>query len=132
MTNMTNNLEQHSEYFKKCPCCAYTWATRADFLEDPAIEIIGYQVNFVHPEQGFFLSNHLTCKTTMAISTDNFLDLYDGPIFSARLIGTDECPEYCLYEDDLRVCSQECECAQIREIIQIIMHWPKKHFQSPN
>lgn len=93
-------------------------------MEDPALNLIGYQVNFDYLEEGFFLFNH-HCNTTLAIRAGEFKDLYTGPIFSERLTNTDECPEYCLHKEELRPCPAKCECAYIREIIQIIKSWTK-------
>ncbi len=31
--------------FKKCTFCGHLWQSRKDFLEDPATDLIGYQVN---------------------------------------------------------------------------------------
>jgi hypothetical protein len=97
------------------------------FLSDPAIEIVGYQVNFNQLELGYFLFNHLVdaCGTTMAVEALNFKDLYEGPVYSKPLTNTDQCLEYCLNRYDLRHCPTECECAWAREIIQIILHWRK-------
>ena len=105
--------------FKSCPLCAVIWATRDDFLSDPSLEIIGYQVNFYHLRAGLFLFNH-SCKTTLAIKAGEFFDLYDGPIFTERKTRGPDCPAYCLHESELHVCPAQCECASVREIIQII------------
>ena len=125
---MNDNFKQSMHDFKKCPCCGYTWITREKFLSDHMIEIIGYQVNFRHLELGFFLFNHnaIDCGTTMAIEAGNFKDLYDGPIYAKSLTYTDKCPEYCLSGEDLRPCPAECECAYVREIMQIIKNRTKQ------
>jgi hypothetical protein len=43
-----------------------------------------------------------------------------------RKTGTEECPGYCLHQDELQPCPARCECAYVREIIQIIRNWPKR------
>jgi hypothetical protein len=111
--------------FKRCPSCGYEWKTRERFMKDPALRIIGYQVSFVYLEEGIFLFNH-RCGTSLGVIAGAFRDLYDGPIFSERLTGTDECPQYCLLRDELRPCPAKCECAYVRETIQIIKDWPKR------
>ena len=119
----------HSEkniMFKRCPCCGTDWKLRSDFLEDADIDLVGYQEHFDELTAGLFLFNH-SCKTTMAIHVDGFTDLYDGPVFSSRLNGSESCPELCLQEDNLESCRAECECAFVREILQIIREWPKKY-----
>ena len=125
---MNHNLKQPVEVFKKCTCCGHTWTTREDFLSDPTIVIIGYQVRFDKPDLGFLLFNHLVrdCETTMAIKAGEFSDLYDGPIYEESLTNTGECPEYCLNKEDLRPCPAKCACAYVREVIQIIKYWTKR------
>jgi hypothetical protein len=110
--------------FKQCNNCDTIWRNRDDFLTDPNITIIGYQADFKELEAGIFLFNHI-CRTTLAIRADNFKNLYRGPVFQKRLTGTDECPSYCLYQYELGHCVAKCECAYVREIIQIIKRWPK-------
>ena len=107
------------ELFKTCPNCNKGWETRSDFIYDPEIEIIGYQVHFKNLDKGFFLFNH-SCKGTMSIQVDAFSEMYNGPIFKNRLTGTDQCSEYCLHESNLKPCPEECECSYVREVIQII------------
>ncbi len=87
--------------------------------------MIGYQVNFDELMAGMFLFNHV-CGTSLAISADDFRDLYDGPMFTEKLNGTDTCDGYCLHESDLRPCPAKCECAYVREIVQLILKWPKQ------
>lgn len=111
--------------FKRCPKCDYEWIHRADFLYDPDLKLIGYQVNFKALAAGIFLFNH-DCKGTLAIPAAEFLDLYHGPIFKERATGTQHCPGFCLHENDLVPCPVRCECVYVREILQVIRKWPKK------
>lgn len=105
--------------FKTCPNCGTEWLTRSDFIYDPEIDIIGYQVHFKDLEKGFFLFNH-SCQGTMSIDVGQFSDMYRGPVFEKRLTGTDQCKGFCLHQSNLKPCPEECECAYVREIIQII------------
>jgi hypothetical protein len=109
--------------FKKCPKCEYTWESRENFLTDGNIEIIGYQANFFDLKMGLFLFNHTSCKTTMALEAANFTDLYDGPLLKGRKTDTDECPSYCLNTSELKACPAQCECAYVRDVIQIVKGW---------
>lgn len=110
--------------FKCCPKCHFEWPRRDDFLHDPELKVIGYQVNFKNLAAGIFLFNH-SCFGTLAIRAEDFLDLYHGPIFKERATGGPECPGHCLHEDDLAPCPSHCECAYVREILQLIRKWPK-------
>ena len=103
--------------FKTCTMCEQIWKTRDDFVNDPDIDIVGYQVNFKELTTGLFLFNH-SCGTTMAIPVKYFDDLYKGPVFSDRKTGSNQCPGHCLYGQDLEPCAAKCECAYVREIIQ--------------
>lgn len=111
--------------FKTCPCCPQTWSTREELLADPNIELVGYQVNFGTLELGLILFNHKACRSTLALHARLFRDLYEGPVFAERRTGEAECPRFCLRADELGACAARCECAYIREILQIIREWPK-------
>ena len=127
--DMNDYLKQPAPHiFKKCTCCGHTWTTREDFLSDPMIEIIGYQVRFDNLKLGFFLFLHNVpeCGTTLTIKAGEFSDLYDGPIYEEPLTNTGECPEYCLNKEDLRPCPAKCACAYVREVSQIIKNWTKR------
>jgi hypothetical protein len=112
--------------FKKCPSCAHAWRSQQDFLNDPNLMIIGYQVNFDHLELGYFLFNHHTCRTTLSILAGAFKNLYTGPIFTERKTQSEECPGYCLKKSVLDPCPTHCECTYVRDIIQTIRNWEKK------
>ena len=105
--------------YKVCTACGFQWATRDAFMKDPDLEIIGYQVHFEELSAGLFLFNH-SCNGTLSLEANAFFDLYDGPIFSERKTGSDECEGHCLHRLDLDPCPAKCECAFVRDIIQTI------------
>jgi hypothetical protein len=70
-------------------------------------------------ETGFFLFNH-SCGTTISCKVEDFRSLYDGPVFTERATGTDECSGACLRPNDLEPCYAKCECAFVRNIMRII------------
>ena len=111
--------------FKQCSNCHKVWRTYQEFLADPSVTLVGYQVSFKDLESGLFIFNH-SCKTTMGIPANLFTHLYDGPIFKERLTGTDKCPEHCLHKYDLEPCPYECECAYVRAVLQVVKNWPKE------
>ena len=114
--------------FRTCSGCQYTWSRRTDFLEDPEVALVGYQVNFDRLEAGHFLFNHLsvTCGSTISVHAQRFVDLYKGPMFEERMRGTKACPGYCLHETELKRCAAKCECAFVREILNLIRNWDKR------
>jgi hypothetical protein len=117
---------QRDESVKRCTCCGHLWPTLDAFLVDRQLEVAGYQVDFTDLAAGLFLFNHLTCGSTIAVPVEFFRDLYDGPIHSERATGTADCPGHCLYVSELGACPAKCECAYVREILQIVRRWPKE------
>ena len=113
------------DYFKTCPLCSKIWPTREEFLSDDDLDLIGYQVDFEELTLGLFLFNHSVCKTTLAIRAGLLKDLYIGPVFKHRRTGQKDCPGYCLKRTQLAGCPAECECAWVRELLQVIRRWPK-------
>lgn len=123
-----DTLGKKPKPFKKCSVCGISWSDRDDFLSDPNVIIAGYQVHFNDLDKGLFLFNH-DCGTTLAIFTGEFIDLYDGSFLTGSKFGTDECPEYCLRQEELSLCPVKCECAYVRDILQIIRKWPKQSLE---
>jgi hypothetical protein len=110
--------------FKICPMCDHTWTTRDSFLNDSDLKLVGYQVYFEDLTAGLFLFSH-SCEETLAVRVGDFSDLYEGIVFVDRATGSDECREYCLREDELRSCPAKCECAYVREVMQVVREWKK-------
>jgi hypothetical protein len=111
--------------YRRCPGCCRVWASQDRFLTDPELTVAGYQVNFDVLGDGLFLFNH-SCGTMLAVPTNEFRHLYDGPIYEQRRTGTADCPGYCLRKDETRPCPAECECAYVREVLQIARNWRGK------
>ena len=111
--------------FKICHSCPCQWETREDFLSDPDIEAIGYQVFFENLKLGLFLFNH-SCGTTLSIEAKYLLDLYKGPFHPDRKPGKrKKCPGLCLNENILNPCSDECRCAFVSKTLKILKQWEK-------
>jgi len=117
--------------FKTCSHCGRPWSGRNPFLADPAVELVGYQSFLEELELGLFLFNHSDCGTTLAIPAGEFADLHDGPVFSERLTGTDACAGLCQQRRSLEPCPNRCECAWVREVLQVVRAWPKVVSSAP-
>lgn len=111
-----------SKPFKTCPTCFETWSTRDGFISDVHLELNGYQADLDELDQGLFYFTHYkpNCGTTMTIEVRDFKSLYSGEICSERKTDSKECPRYCFNKEQLDKCDVSCECAFVREIIQII------------
>ena len=118
-------LSEISESIYYCSSCGTSWNNRKDFLTDPDVKMLGYQVHFECLKLGFFLFNH-SCGSTFSLKAGEFFDLYNGEIFEERKTGSNECPRYCLRQDCMEPCPAKCECAFVRDIIRIIKTFPKK------
>jgi len=119
------NISENNE-FKSCSSCDQSWDSREDFLADSSLELVGYQVHFKDLEQGLFLFNHLSCKSTISVKSGNFANLYKGPIYTNNKMGTEACPDHCLTKHNLQSCPEQCECNYVRDIMQIIKTWQKR------
>ena len=119
-------MEQHDKniklLFKRCSACGTEWITREDFLKDPELKMTGYQAHFKELTEGMFLFNH-SCQATLVIRPGDFTDMYTGPVFKQRATGTKKCPSYCVREHDLSTCPIQCECAYVRDVIQIVKNY---------
>lgn len=100
----------------------HAWATRDDFLADSNLLLNGYQADFQDLEYGMFFFTHkiADCASTMALMVKDFRDLYTGPTYPESKALSEECPRYCIDENEMSRCDALCECAFTREIIQII------------
>lgn len=109
--------------FKTCSCCGRSWQTRDAFLSDGELKVEGYTADFESLERGLFFVTHRSreCGSTMAFEAQEFLDLYTGPRYPQRKALSDECPRYCLDEKQLGRCTVLCECAFVREVLQVLM-----------
>jgi len=111
--------------FEQCPSCGVAWPTREGLLADPGVRLIGYRVSFIDLIAGSFLFQH-RCGATLVLHASEFADLYDGPIFDTPQTGGEKCPGYCLRVEELRRCPAQCECAFVREIVNLVYNWPKR------
>ena len=106
--------------FKSCSCCGERWLTRDAFMDDPSLRVIGYQADFRELRLGLFLFNHERCRSTIGVAAGEFVDLHPGPVFEERKTGSEECPGYCLHQDELSPCHAACECAFVRDLLQVL------------
>ncbi len=115
-----------TDIFKRCPYCDQrTWSTRDAFLADPEIRLIGYQAYLARPSRSLMLFNHSPCGTTLALPLPRFDDLYTGPRYETSYYDSERCEHRCAHVSDLQRCANPCVHAAAREVVQIILQWPK-------
>lgn len=117
-----SGLECLTAVFKLCPCCQRKWSDREEFLADPGLEVVGYQADLEFLEEGLFYFNHRIsgCGSTIVIGVSCFLDLYSGPRYTERQTLLEGCPRFCIDKNQLTRCDAVCECAFVREVLQIV------------
>jgi hypothetical protein len=107
--------------FKICSKCSHTWKTKDDSLQDPAVCLVGFQASSKNTKPGFYLFNHIltdnTCNTTMAVQVNDFLSLYNGPMFEEIKFGSPTCEDHCRSIEDLDLCPVDCKNAIARKIM---------------
>jgi hypothetical protein len=109
--------------FKTCPNCGTVWQTLDEFLDDPKVELGGYQVNFVDLKGGLFYFTHRKqdCQTTMAVKVEDFASLSDRSFLAPRgKLPEGGCSNQCLRKGDIDPCPTQCECVWVREVLQVI------------
>lgn len=112
--------------FKRCSACSQVWQGRDDFFSDPEVALVGYQALGPDPEEGMLLFNHLGgCGTTMGMWVSKFEDMWSGTRHAELLRHSDACERHCYHTNDLERCSNSCSGAWVREVLQVVRHWPK-------
>lgn len=111
--------------FKVCAKCVYEWGILEEFVRDRSLFLVGYQANFVQPQEGLFLFNHKipVCNTTLGIEAKKLLPInsLSSPIKSFQPHG-EGCMGYCADVNNLNECqNSNCSGKKIREIIKIII-----------
>ena len=108
--------------FLVCSCCEASWDERDDILDDPWLELVGYQVDLAGLSRGFFLFNHMVegCGSTIAVEVEQFADLKGSPRFEENQYGTELCSESQGRMDYLSRCNRPCRNAWLRDLAMII------------
>ncbi|MDR3708366.1 MAG: hypothetical protein P4L33_08695 [Capsulimonadaceae bacterium] len=114
----------HDNGFKTCSFCKRQWQSRADFLADPSLRVVGYQADLERLDAGLLIFVHQLepCGTSIAVPIGRFFDLYTGPTYSGKRAGLPECPRYCLDSEQLNRCAVHCECARARETMGVVVN----------
>lgn len=117
--------------FKSCSCCGEEWCSQDSFVSDHDLRLDGYMADFECLELGLLLFTHMEddCRSTLALHVEDFMNLYDGPVYPDRKTGGPDCPGYCRDRTNLERCNARCECAYVRELIQLLK---SKNSEAPN
>jgi hypothetical protein len=110
--------------------CQTTWADLQEFVTDHRLRVEGYEACFLTPDWGLILLTHRTagCGTTLAVRAVVLKPLHNGPFWTERMTGLEECLRLCLDKGRLEECTAECEMAWIRSALQ----WLRRHELPPH
>jgi hypothetical protein len=114
--------------FKTCSGCETSWETRDEFIYDESMAITGYQPAASSEVLGYVLFTHDEpgCGSTLAVESEDLLDLHDGPTTDRVLYGSDECRGHCYRIEDISECDAPCRNALVREVIKKIIEERKR------
>lgn len=112
--------------FKTCFNCSKGWETTTEFLEDPEIDLLGYQINIEDLSTGLFLFGHTSCQNGLAIYVRDFNSLRNGAVFTENKSGRKGCPGHCLYNTNFEPCGNSCAYRWVRDVMQVIKGWKKQ------
>ncbi|GMW01693.1 MAG: hypothetical protein AMXMBFR84_28300 [Candidatus Hydrogenedentota bacterium] len=107
-----------------CRGCNQVWLEREGLISDPAIALAGYQANFDNLESGRFVFTH-ECGASFSVCVKSFLTLCAEHVHTGYRLNGEACPGYCMHEHELDPCGAECECAYIRNVLDVVRKWPK-------
>jgi hypothetical protein len=109
--------------YKTCTTCEKSWETREDLLYDREMNITGYQPAASSDVLGYVLITHDRpgCGSTLALDSEELLDLYDGQLSDHVLHGSEACRGHCYRVEDISTCDAPCRNAMVREVIKTII-----------
>ena len=116
--------------FKQCTLCGTVWQCLRDFVTDADLRVEGYQACFEDPAAGLILVTHERegCSTTLAVPAAELRGLHDGPVWTERRTGLDDCLRLCLDKGRLEECTADCALAWVRSVLQ----WLRRHEWPPH
>jgi len=107
------------EPFRTCGMCRRSWATREEFLEDPALKLLGLQVVAELPDANLIMWEH-ECGTSVSVLARRLRDLL-GPVDGGAwplplLLGSKDCQQLCTKLENLGACDRPCRNAFDRRV----------------
>ena len=113
-----------------CSRCGVKWEDIIEIIQDPLLQVEGYQATFVEPKNGLILITHHSdnCGTTLALVVADLKCLDNSDEIFTRNNGLDGCDGLCLLENKLEDCNAPCDMAWVRHAIQ----WLRKHQLPPH
>ncbi len=120
--------ETNAGPFQVCGACKRAWVRWDEFIQDPAIRLLGFQ--FLGPEHSFnLLVFEHACGSSISVLARRLRYLLpqlesESPL--PVLFGTDECRGHCRFLEDLDACGAHCSNVRDRALILVIQCLKKR------
>jgi hypothetical protein len=113
--SMPGNLK---ETIENCSCCGQD-LTAADFIADPALELVGLACIDKDPKQSyyFFIHNDPGCGTSLLIDVHKFIPFIKGDISSDTKMNCECSESFCIHLKELKDCERECYLSPFRAFL---------------
>lgn len=114
-----------SPAFKVCPKCGTRWNSRASFLKDAEVVLLGFRSGAGGPTSGHFLFHHRQCGNDLAIRLPPFADLTKKPVVWKSKCSAGISTPFCLATGSQVPCQMECICEFVADVLHAIRQVPK-------
>ena len=127
-------VESAAGEFRMCGACKHAWPTWHSFVLDPAVRLLGLQVQITNPDFNVLIFEHC-CGSSVSILTPRLRHLLPEPELAkppALLMGTEQCRGHCRSLEDYEACDRPCSNARDRTLILLIQLIKKEARMSAN
>ena len=112
-----------ASFFQICGSCRRRWRSWNDFVLDPAVRLLGMQVQTDRSDINLLVFEH-DCGTSISILTrrlSGLLSDQDDAQPSVSLRDTERCKGHCRVLGDFASCDAPCINARDRELMRLIL-----------
>jgi hypothetical protein len=109
--------------FQKCGSCGQPWMQWSDFILDPDVRLLGFQVVTGMPDANLLVFEHC-CGSSISVLVKRLRHLLGDAQPQTQLpvlFETNQCNEFCRFLENLAACDRPCANARDRQLIQAVM-----------
>ncbi len=107
------------------------WPSLAAILDDPEVELQGYQPSITPSHSGLVLFRHNRCGTTMALDLPSLETCATARAAKLPPGEVKAPPTICLGMQEGLPCPPDCVCGTVASILEGVQGWPKKAAPPP-
>jgi hypothetical protein len=127
---ITSNPEHDSTHpIQNCGSCGRMWYRWPDFILDPEIRLLGFQMITELPDSNLLVFEH-RCGSSVSVMAKRLRHLLtDGGAGAGltSLAGTTSCRKHCLSLTDFEHCDSPCVNARDRRLVQMVLEMKRAH-----